>query len=394
MGWILPGRMGPRGSTLFDSGRGRHTRRTTSPAAFLRDPHAGSRGGSTHDPDSARPFAARYDRDLHPRFDGAHAPRSPSDASSWMRALPQKTRVRNRSRIRGASSGAKPNPVLPFHGCRTALNASLMELKQRRLSPSGNPGTVTESADRSFRRAAGRERGASVRLRRSLPSFSPARNCRHPRRFEAGHGSATSPIGALIISYYGYRYLDTQLGRWLSRDPIGEKGGLNLYGFTRNKPMLYKDHLGLQEVEPPPQIPDWVDPETGKSGFNPLEIPTYAGVKPLVPGPHGPIGPPGRISVHCQALFSCTCCPAKLDCGSVEGGGVGEHDNNAEAAKDMAKKAATVAANRRCVQLTCPRPDGRCSLGGTIAIEGPLRSPSFFRSDNFVCEFYRLFGPA
>jgi RHS repeat-associated protein len=33
---------------------------------------------------------------------------------------------------------------------------------------------------------------------------------------------------------YGYRYLDTQLGRWLSRDPIEEEGGLNLYAFIVN----------------------------------------------------------------------------------------------------------------------------------------------------------------
>jgi RHS repeat-associated protein len=34
--------------------------------------------------------------------------------------------------------------------------------------------------------------------------------------------------------YYGYRYLDTVNGRWVSRDPIGEEGGLNLYGMCQN----------------------------------------------------------------------------------------------------------------------------------------------------------------
>ena len=43
---------------------------------------------------------------------------------------------------------------------------------------------------------------------------------------------------------YGYRYLDTQLGRWLSRDPIGEEGGENLYGFVRNDPVSKIDYLG------------------------------------------------------------------------------------------------------------------------------------------------------
>ncbi|MEO0810409.1 MAG: RHS repeat-associated core domain-containing protein, partial [Pseudomonadota bacterium] len=48
--------------------------------------------------------------------------------------------------------------------------------------------------------------------------------------------------------YYGYRYYDTTTGRWLSRDPIGERGGLNLYGMVGNRPMNYYDYLGREAV--------------------------------------------------------------------------------------------------------------------------------------------------
>ena len=34
-------------------------------------------------------------------------------------------------------------------------------------------------------------------------------------------------------------------GRWLSRDPIGERGGLNRYGFIGNTPVSHIDRLGL-----------------------------------------------------------------------------------------------------------------------------------------------------
>jgi RHS repeat-associated protein len=44
---------------------------------------------------------------------------------------------------------------------------------------------------------------------------------------------------------YGYRYLDTQLGRWLSRDPIGEEAGENLYSFNRNSSTNRRDLYGL-----------------------------------------------------------------------------------------------------------------------------------------------------
>ena len=45
--------------------------------------------------------------------------------------------------------------------------------------------------------------------------------------------------------YYGYRYYAPGFGRWVSRDPIREKGGHNLYGMTGNAPLTRLDRLGL-----------------------------------------------------------------------------------------------------------------------------------------------------
>src|SRR5271165_3403190 len=45
--------------------------------------------------------------------------------------------------------------------------------------------------------------------------------------------------------YYGYRYLNTSTGRWLSKDPIEEEGGLNPYGFVENTPVTAIDPAGL-----------------------------------------------------------------------------------------------------------------------------------------------------
>ena len=49
------------------------------------------------------------------------------------------------------------------------------------------------------------------------------------------------------LAYYGYRYYDPVTGRWPSRDPIGEDGGENLYGFISNDGINYFDYLGLKE---------------------------------------------------------------------------------------------------------------------------------------------------
>lgn len=44
--------------------------------------------------------------------------------------------------------------------------------------------------------------------------------------------------------YYGYRFYSPPTGRWLSRDPLGEAGGLNLYGFVGNDPVDLIDPTG------------------------------------------------------------------------------------------------------------------------------------------------------
>ena len=44
---------------------------------------------------------------------------------------------------------------------------------------------------------------------------------------------------------YLARPYDPNMGRWLSRDPIGEEGGVNLYGFVGNRPNCEVDPLGL-----------------------------------------------------------------------------------------------------------------------------------------------------
>ncbi len=46
------------------------------------------------------------------------------------------------------------------------------------------------------------------------------------------------------LNYYGYRFYSADLGRWITRDPIGEDGGLNLYGFVGNGPVVRIDVLG------------------------------------------------------------------------------------------------------------------------------------------------------
>jgi RHS repeat-associated protein len=52
----------------------------------------------------------------------------------------------------------------------------------------------------------------------------------------------------LGLSYYGYRFYSPEIGKWMSRDPIGEAGGLNLYGFVQNNPVNFVDPEGLVAI--------------------------------------------------------------------------------------------------------------------------------------------------
>jgi hypothetical protein len=55
------------------------------------------------------------------------------------------------------------------------------------------------------------------------------------------------------VIYYGYRYYDPVTGRWPSRDPIEEEGGINLYGFVGNSGTNTSDYLGnISNNLPPP----------------------------------------------------------------------------------------------------------------------------------------------
>ena len=47
------------------------------------------------------------------------------------------------------------------------------------------------------------------------------------------------------LYYYGYRFYDPNLQRWLNRDPSGTKDGPNLYAFVHNRPVNGIDAWGL-----------------------------------------------------------------------------------------------------------------------------------------------------
>jgi RHS repeat-associated protein len=82
------------------------------------------------------------------------------------------------------------------------------------------------------------------------------------------------------LAYFGYRYYNPETGRWLNRDPIGEKGGVNLYAFVKDAPINYVDLQGNQGAS------------LGSFPYNPYLPPSFP-PNPLVVGPPWAPVPPG-----------------------------------------------------------------------------------------------------
>lgn len=98
----------------------------------------------------------------------------------------------------------------------------------------GNVAALVSAADGTV--AANYEYGPFGEVIRATGPMTKA----NPFRFSTKYQDDESDL-----LYYGYRYYKPSTGSWLGRDPMGERGGMNLYGFVQNNPLTQFDPLGL-----------------------------------------------------------------------------------------------------------------------------------------------------
>ncbi len=99
---------------------------------------------------------------------------------------------------------------------------------------SGNLTALIDEADGSV--AAAYEYGPFGEPLRASGDYADA----NPFRFSTKYTDSETGL-----VYFGLRYYNATSGRFINRDPIGEAGGLNLYGFVGNDPINRVDFLGL-----------------------------------------------------------------------------------------------------------------------------------------------------
>jgi len=81
--------------------------------------------------------------------------------------------------------------------------------------------------------------------------------------------------GLLLLTH---RFYDPNMGRFLTRDPLGYRGGINLYGYVRNNPVNGSDPSGYYDDDDPDKHPG-----TGDSNIN-SESEQTTGSNPENPG--------------------------------------------------------------------------------------------------------------
>ena len=80
----------------------------------------------------------------------------------------------------------------------------------------------------------------------STTSNSPLTLC--PVCYTDVYGRLVLLLGLILLSSQAYAHFNPIIGRWISRDPIEEEGGSNLYSFLGNSPTETIDYLGMNPV--------------------------------------------------------------------------------------------------------------------------------------------------
>jgi RHS repeat-associated protein len=128
------------------------------------------------------------------------------------------------------------------------------------------------------------------------------------------------PSGLYLTHYRAY---DPDSARWLSRDPIGEAGGTNLYAYVEGNPTSKVDPLGLKPIPCPAGLPAGATCDDGLDNQNvPAKCVTAECAAGLPPAPMD-LRPQSEVDKGgCKLVCQMVTTPPVAACNAVLGGGL------------------------------------------------------------------------
>lgn len=109
-------------------------------------------------------------------------------------------------------------------------------------------------------------------------------------------------IASMVWTTTSFAYYQAEQGRWISRDPIGEKGGINLNAFVANDGINKTDNLGLTDMSL----------RTAPGTYNPANPSAFSPTAPPSTGSAG-AGIGGYFVFGAEASYSKgNCCENKI----------------------------------------------------------------------------------
>lgn len=142
--------------------------------------------------------------------------------------------------------------------------------------------------------------------RQSQPAVRPTRYVPRCNRVL----SAKYTDGETGLVYYGYRYYQPGVGRWLSRDPIREMGGANLYVSVFNNPINLRDLFGLMPSYTPVKCKEITNPSGSPLIlFDDADHWVLTGYSPLFVGAYDSVGVINGLELEWKAnvYVGCRC---------------------------------------------------------------------------------------
>jgi len=152
--------------------------------------------------------------------------------------------------IAGPAAPGRPNRLHPGRSVRQAISLDNGRYvydasRQHRRTFTKSAGSETQHRTYAYDCSHAFRGGFSAASYTYDPNRVQLSGTSAPTEVNPHQASFKAPATTIVFRYYGLRYYSPTTGRWLNRDPIAERGGINLYAYVGGNPINFYDSTGL-----------------------------------------------------------------------------------------------------------------------------------------------------